>query len=117
MRVKRSRSIRDQAVSPALVCAPAGLLALAAWACSPTVASESSSSTGTGPWVNPCCGGYPAGDHKVVYFDAGIDAALPDGDACGLPFDVCQAACGYVDTCYALDGGDSHVYCAGCASP
>jgi hypothetical protein len=91
----------------------AGALALGAWGCSPTVVSGSSASTGTAPWVNPCCGGgYPAGDEQIVHPDAGIDAA---SDSCGLPYDVCQAACGYADTCYAWDGGDGYVYCAGCA--
>jgi hypothetical protein len=88
------------------------VLALAVWACNSTVVTGSSASTGTGPYVNPCCGGgYQVGDDKVVY----LDAALPDGDACGLPYDVCQAACGYGDSCYAVDGGNGYVYCAGCA--
>jgi hypothetical protein len=93
-------------------------LASSAPACSPTVVSESSASSGSAPWTDPCCyGGYNAsgGDERTV--DAGFDASVQDGGGCSvqglLAADVCIAVCGYGTTCALVDAGT--VYCYGCA--
>jgi hypothetical protein len=96
------------------------VLAWGSPACSTRVVSESSASTGTAPWVDPCCyGGYYAGGGDERTLDGGLDATVQDAGACGvaglLAEDVCYAVCGYDTTCALVEPDTGTVRCYECA--